>query len=97
MPSDSRRPYVALTPNQADFALRPFSESSASINTFLRSEPVGSYSRWRSMVDSFQDFASLNAGLLLVTAAQAVFSLVNVAVKILQNLDEPVSTLEVRD
>ncbi|KAJ7904973.1 DUF6-domain-containing protein [Mycena leptocephala] len=46
------------------------------------------------MVDSFQDFVSLNAGLLLVTAAQAVFSLVNVAVKILQNLDEPVSTLE---
>jgi hypothetical protein len=49
------------------------------------------------MVDSFQDFVSLNAGLLLVTAAQAVFSLVNVAVKILQNLDEPVSTLEVCD
>lgn len=95
MPSDSRRPYVALTPNQADFALQPLSESSTSINTFL--SPDEARPRLRSALDSVQDFISLNAGLLLVTGAQAVFSLVNVAVKTLQNLEEPVSTLEVRD
>ncbi|KAJ6602423.1 hypothetical protein DFH09DRAFT_1124828 [Mycena vulgaris] len=92
MPSESRRTYVALTPNQADFELRSFNEASTSINTFPL--PDERRPRLRSLLDSIQDFVSLNAGLLLVTAAQAVFSLVNVAVKTLQNLEEPVSTLE---
>ncbi|KAJ7673434.1 hypothetical protein B0H17DRAFT_1083027 [Mycena rosella] len=92
MPSESRRAYVALTPNQADFGLRSFNEASTSINTFhVPDEPRP---RLRSALDSIQEFFSLNAGLFLVTAAQAVFSLVNVAVKTLQDLDEPVSTLE---
>ncbi|KAJ6589033.1 hypothetical protein B0H19DRAFT_1102598 [Mycena capillaripes] len=96
MPSESRRPYAALTPNQADFALNraPFTESSTSINTFLPDEPLGLRHRWRAVLDSVQEFLSLNAGLFLVTGAQAVFSLVNVAVQMLQQLDEPVSTLE---
>ncbi|KAJ7471884.1 hypothetical protein FB451DRAFT_1090009 [Mycena latifolia] len=91
MPSESRRPYVALTPNQADFSLQSFTEPSTSISTIPLDEPRP---RLRSALDSVQGFLSLNAGLFLVTAASAVFSLVNVAVKTLQNLDEPVSTLE---
>ncbi|KAJ7119539.1 hypothetical protein C8R44DRAFT_788358 [Mycena epipterygia] len=84
MPSDSRRPYAALTPNQADFALQSLNESSTSINTFI--SPDEARPRLRSALNSVQEFISLNAGLFLVTGAQAVFSLVNVA--------EPVSTLE---
>jgi hypothetical protein len=99
MPSESRRPYVALTPNwQADFSLQPLadaSSSSTSITSFLPDPSIVPNSRWRSVLHNVQEFLSLNAGLLLVIAAQVVFSLVNAAVKILQNLDEPVSTLEV--
>ncbi|KAJ7262735.1 drug/metabolite transporter superfamily [Mycena haematopus] len=96
MPSESRHPYLALTPNQADFALQPLTEASTSspITTFLPDAPVVLDGRWQSVVHSVHEFISSNAGLLLVTAAQAVFSFVNVAVKILQNLDEPVSTLQ---
>ncbi|KAJ7929745.1 hypothetical protein B0H13DRAFT_2310375 [Mycena leptocephala] len=98
MPSESRRPYVALTPNwQADFSLQPLadaSSSSTSITSFLPDPSIVPNSRWRSVLHNVQEFLSLNAGLLLVIAAQVVFSLVNAAVKILQNLDEPVSTLE---
>ncbi|KAF7361337.1 Aldo-keto reductase [Mycena sanguinolenta] len=97
MPSETRHPYVAFTPNQVDFALQPFAEtstSSTSATTFLPDPTVVTDSRWQSVVHSVHEFISFNAGLLLVTAAQAVFSLVNVAVKMLQSLDEPVSTLE---
>ncbi|KAJ7084179.1 hypothetical protein C8R43DRAFT_1051893 [Mycena crocata] len=91
MLSESRRPYVALTPNQADFALLPFN-SSPPIATF--SSPDEPRLGLKSAIHSIHGFVSLNGGLLLVVAAQAVFSLVNVAVKKLQNLEEPISTLE---
>lgn len=93
MPSESRRPYLALTPNQADFDLQePFNETTTSINTTV--DPAEPRHKLQSALDNAKDFVSLNAGLLLVTSAQAVFSLINVAVKTLQNLQEPVSTLE---
>ncbi|KAJ7714093.1 DUF6-domain-containing protein [Mycena metata] len=93
MPSDSRRPYTALTPNQADFAVQQSAESSTSVSTFL--SPDDPHPKRTSVfLSRLREFVALNAGLLLVTAAQAVFSLVNVAVKTLQSLDEPVSTLE---
>ncbi|KAF8147806.1 hypothetical protein K438DRAFT_1867345 [Mycena galopus ATCC 62051] len=97
MPSEPRHPYMALTPNQADFSLQPLSGASTSrtpTTTFFPDAHAVPNRWWRAMVHTVQEFISLNAGLLLVTAAQAVFSLVNVAVKILQNLDEPVSTLQ---
>ncbi|KAJ7074664.1 hypothetical protein C8F01DRAFT_1101403 [Mycena amicta] len=93
MPSEARRPYIALTPNQADFALGPVLQPN--IDSDIRSPSAEARnSKWRVAANRVQGFLSLNAGLLLVTAAQGVFSLVNVAVKILQSLDEPVSTLE---
>ncbi|KAJ7736754.1 hypothetical protein DFH07DRAFT_753255 [Mycena maculata] len=95
MTSEFRHPYVALTPNDADFALGSFTQSSISINALpLSDDEPRARVRLRSVPENVQDFVSLNAGLLLVTAAQAVFSLVNVAVKMVQNLDEPVSTAE---
>ncbi|KAJ6482077.1 hypothetical protein C8R47DRAFT_1133854 [Mycena vitilis] len=95
MPSNSRRLYVALTPNEADFELESF-PTSIRIDTRLPDEPIALHSWWRSVSSSVRAFISSNAGLLLVTAAQAVFSLVNVAVKKLQTLEDsvPVSTLE---
>jgi hypothetical protein len=98
MPSESRRPYVALTPHQADFALQSFNEPSTSTTTFPPDEPCPDEpcTRLQSALDSVQDFVFLNAGLLLVTAACVAFSFVNVCVKKLQNLDDPVSTLQVR-
>lgn len=101
MPSESRHPYIALTPNHADFSLQPLTgaaESSTSFTTFLPDAPDVPNAQcqwWQSVLRSVRGFLSLNAGLLLVTGAQAGLSLVNVAVKILQNLDEPISTLEV--
>ncbi|KAF7329074.1 Aldo-keto reductase [Mycena kentingensis (nom. inval.)] len=102
----ARRAYVALTPNQADFALVPPPSSVHPVDTLaaeqLYADPwrgrprYDPASRWRPgrAVRGVRDFLELNAGLLFVTAAQAVFSLVNVAVKMLQSLDNPVSTLE---
>ena len=49
--------------------------------------------RWRSVLSSFFD---VNAGLLLVAASQIFFSAMNLSVKVLNSLDEPVSTFEVR-
>ncbi|KAJ7207926.1 hypothetical protein GGX14DRAFT_698092 [Mycena pura] len=105
MPAEStlRRPYVARTPNHADFALQPLDRTSGSTLTppdFSLPAPEADSeleprSRWRAALDGVREFLSLNAGLFLVTASQAVFSLVNVAVKQLQSVDDPVSTLEV--
>ncbi|KAJ7207927.1 hypothetical protein GGX14DRAFT_698093 [Mycena pura] len=100
--STSRRPYVARTPNHADFALQPLDRTSGSTLTppdFILPAPEADSeleprSRWRATLDSVREFLSLNAGLFLVTGSQAVFSLVNVAVKQLQSVDDPVSTLE---
>lgn len=46
---------------------------------------------WRSALSSFLDD---NTGLLLVAASQIFFSAMNLAVKMLNSLDEPVPTLE---
>ena len=43
-----------------------------------------------------QGFVKRNTGLLLILAAQAFFSLMNVAVKKLHDIDPPVSTFQVR-
>lgn len=47
---------------------------------------------WRGAVTAFRN----NTGILLVASSQFFFALMNVAVKKLNSLDEPMSTLEVR-
>lgn len=65
----------------------------------LQPERVGLSQRahsewWRSAVPAFLD---KNAGLLLVAASQFFFAASNISVKWLNNLDEHVPILEVRD
>ncbi|KAJ7719896.1 hypothetical protein B0H16DRAFT_1474627 [Mycena metata] len=87
MPSDSRRPYTALTPNQADFALQQSAESSTSVSTFL--SPNDPHSKRTSIfLSRLREFVAVNAGLLLVTAAQAVFSCKNTS-KLIQKVEHP--------
>ncbi|CAK5263619.1 unnamed protein product [Mycena citricolor] len=97
MPSESRRPYQALTPNwQATFS-DPRSEArdlGPTVESAWSSPDSPQWRRWALFVRA-REIVILNAGLLLVVAAQAAFSVVNVAVKKLQSLEgEPVSTLQ---
>lgn len=53
------------------------------------------FHRLQHVSDSTLSFLNVNAGLLLVAASQAFFASMNTAVKKLNNLDPPVSALEV--
>jgi hypothetical protein len=55
-----------------------------------------SWSLLASGVHRTRDVIQNNAGLLLVASSQAFFAMMNAAVKKLNNLDPPVSALEVR-
>ncbi|KAF5375925.1 hypothetical protein D9615_008259 [Tricholomella constricta] len=50
--------------------------------------------RWREKCRAVEDVFKSNTGLLLVTASQAFFSMMNTAVKKLNSIDPPVSTFE---
>ncbi|KAH9051559.1 integral membrane protein DUF6 [Lactarius deliciosus] len=54
-------------------------------------KPKHAHGTWRSALSSFLDD---NTGLLLVAASQVFFSAMNMAVKLLNSLDEPVPTFE---
>ncbi|KAG6819206.1 hypothetical protein H0H93_014346 [Arthromyces matolae] len=49
---------------------------------------------WQAWQHSVAETLKANTGLLLIAAAQAFFSMMNVAVKILNSIDPPVPTLE---
>jgi hypothetical protein len=51
--------------------------------------------RWHPARSSLSAFIDRNAGMLLVVAAQFFFSAMNISVKFLNSLDEPVPTFEV--
>ena len=52
--------------------------------------------RWHSARSSVSAFLDKNAGLSLIAAAQFFFSAMNICVKLLNSLDEPVPIFEVR-
>ncbi|KAF8647966.1 hypothetical protein AX16_006428 [Volvariella volvacea WC 439] len=52
------------------------------------------YRRVKGDFESVRDVVTNNTGLLLIMASQAFFSLMNVAVKTLNSIDPPVSTLQ---
>jgi hypothetical protein len=54
---------------------------------------LSTFNSWSSALSSFFD---VNTGLLLVAASQVFFSAMNLSVKVLNSLDEPVPTFEVR-
>ncbi|KJA16060.1 hypothetical protein HYPSUDRAFT_47806 [Hypholoma sublateritium FD-334 SS-4] len=104
--SSSRATYTALTPEYADFAIphtpvgprSGLSISQTHDDAGFDSHDVLSGGRkdgcMRRWLVRARDTARNNTGLLLVASSQAFFSLMNVAVKKLNGIDPPVSTLE---
>lgn len=97
--SNSRNAYTALTPDYADFSIPH------RVGTPSEQDPTGyevdfeeeaKLSRWRAALGKAKTTVKNNVGLLLVAGSQAFFSMMNVAVKKLNTIDPPVSTLQVR-
>lgn len=88
--------YTALSPDYADLAQPQHGEG------LVVQEPDSSFSctrRWARLhriTEVTKDAYRRNVGLLLVVGSQMFFSLMNVAVKKLNNIDPPVSPLQVR-
>ena len=59
-------------------------------------EDVKTLSRLDALLSDAREVAERNTGLLLVVAAQAFFCVVDAAVKVLQKVDPPVTTMQVR-
>lgn len=59
-------------------------------------ENIKKLSRLDIVLSGAREVAQRNTGLLLIVAAQAFFSVVDAIVKILQKVDPPVTTMEVR-
>lgn len=104
--ASTRTGYVALpTPDSSDFNI-PYTTSAPSSRQSdvtqgpgsgadLRGDSYGQRWRLQATWTRMQDIARNNNGLLLVAASQVFLSLMNLAVKILNDIDPPVSTFEV--
>jgi hypothetical protein len=56
---------------------------------------LGWHSRARPIIDATRQFVADNGGLLLVLSSQLFFSIMNVFVKELHDINDPISTFEV--
>lgn len=97
--SNSRNAYTALTPDYADFSMphrvgTPSEQDPTGYEVDLEEEVK--LSRWHATLRKAKATVKNNIGLLLVAGSQAFFSMMNVAVKKLNTIDPPVSTLQVR-
>ncbi|KAF5319494.1 hypothetical protein D9619_008739 [Psilocybe cf. subviscida] len=93
--SSTRTGYTALTPEFADFAIPHTPVPSASSSRLREALPETQHRRKLDAVWSrARGLVNNNTGLLLVASSQAFFSSMNVAVKILNGIDPPVSTFE---
>ncbi|KAF9005109.1 hypothetical protein BDQ17DRAFT_1240680 [Cyathus striatus] len=93
----SRNVYAALTPDHADFSQQPRDRpSSPFLETFHENEDVqtSNPSRLCTALGNAKSVVKANTGLLLIVASQAFLSLMNVAVKVLNGIDPPVSPFE---
>ncbi|GLB42723.1 putative eamA-like transporter family protein [Lyophyllum shimeji] len=96
----SRNAYAAATPDYADFATAQAARALQDAGTSEPPTPEDPIegeqrlSKWRATYVAAVDLLKANTGLLLVTASEAFFSLMNVAVKKLNSIDPPVSTFE---
>ncbi|KAF9530674.1 hypothetical protein CPB83DRAFT_834045 [Crepidotus variabilis] len=99
--------YTALTPEYSAFenlpvprGLEPIDEEQEDVEaegrvSYSGEEPTTKRNWFRDLRKRiWVDFIEKNAGLLLVAVAQAFFSFMNVAVKMLNRLDPPVSALQ---
>jgi hypothetical protein len=94
----SRNAYAALSPDFVDFSFPPHSAIPEGPQSHPRadiSDDQQGQSRWRAALFFVRAAMNEHAGLLLVAASQAFFSLMNFSVKILNTIDPPVSTLQV--
>ena len=71
-------------------------ESTPLISRVLRDDSDGQESWNQIAARKTREIVKRNTGLLLIAVAQSFFSSMNVAVKILNSLDPPVSTMQVR-
>lgn len=98
----TRPPYAALPEAFSSSGYGPGRDASTApddTSPLLQSEFVavprkGLSERWHSNMSAFLEG---NAGLLLVVASQFCFALSNISVKWLNNLEENIPMLEVRD
>ncbi|RPD56854.1 hypothetical protein L226DRAFT_513609 [Lentinus tigrinus ALCF2SS1-7] len=107
MPSTSRTPFIASTPDRtifdADIPLSPqvsfipaptsTTSTNAGLSGFAKGwrQVASQVARW---VGSIGEVVENNVGLLLVASSQLFFSLMNVGVKTLNSLDPPVPAME---
>ncbi|KAF8881630.1 hypothetical protein BD779DRAFT_1675381 [Infundibulicybe gibba] len=92
MPTENT--YVALPldpPTLTNYPPAPPPAQTRSQSTDVAAIPR---TKWRSTFSRAREIIESNAGLLLIVAAQAFLSLVNVAVKKLHSIDPPVSTTQ---
>ncbi|OCH84839.1 DUF6-domain-containing protein [Obba rivulosa] len=100
--STSRTPYQSLTPEVCNFDIPLGTLHITSKPTFEAQprayEPESLCerirTRWRRALARAKETVDNNTGMLLVAASQAFFSLMNVAVKKLNSLDDPVPAFE---
>lgn len=97
MSSTSRTPFDSSTPDRYTFH-----SAESSPQAIFFPAPSGSSTNrtktWLSaanVVNRMRELFERNIGLLLVASSQLFFSLMNVGVKVLNNLDPPVSAVEV--
>ena len=104
----SRSAYTAITPEYAKFptlhSTTPTDSNSSSsrlqsedheASSQSVNEERGISSRIHSWLASAKDVVQTNTGLLLFVTSQAFFTFMNLAVKILNTIDPPVTALEV--
>ena len=87
-----RNTYGAITPEYAHTASVPSSSSRDPSEDHEEFGEGGVLHRWLA---SANDVVQRNTGLLFILASQAFFALMNVAVKILNSIDPPITALEV--
>ncbi|KAF9467671.1 EamA-like transporter family-domain-containing protein [Collybia nuda] len=95
--SNPRHAYTALTPDYAEFSIPRAAGTPSEQDPTLfdvEIEEAAKSSRWCMILDKAKAKVKNNVGLLLVAGSQAFFSMMNVAVKKLNSIDPPVSTLQ---
>ncbi len=90
-----RRIYPALVPNYATITVPHHVSLTSNLVADITSDEIIQEPHVQKLTKQIQDGFKRNTGLLLITASQAFFALMNVAVKKLNSLDPPVSTMQV--
>ena len=91
----SRNGSGAVTMNSTSFSFPRVGEREALLSQNT-GEDVKPLSRLDALLSDAREVVQRNTGLLLIVAAQALFSVENATVKILHNVDPSMTTMQVR-